>query len=401
VKRADALCILYQYELQNNGNVYRLLKTLSEQGIPADIYYVSENGKPAALHFKNICPVPVSLKKNAFGRCQKHFAFIHYYQDLANAVVQSGKRYSCIMSVDLPTLGAGCVLKEKFNARLFYYSLEIYTETVNQFYPVNAAFPKNLMFDLIIWWQRKYGILFESKYLKKIDYFFTVNQSLADYFKNKYQYPRDIHIIMNCPEMKWEKPVPLDYRAIFGWKPDDKIFIYQGLLNPGRALKQMIDAMTLAPENIKMVIVGHGVLENELKKQVQNKKLDHRVKFMGAVSYDKLPSYTAGADFGIVYGEMLNMSKFMGSPNKLFEYMHEELPVLLWDTPESRKVLAKYEVGVFSQNDAASIAKGMIALTSSEKIGMFKENCRAGKTEYNWQNQVAFLIKLLSDCLIP
>jgi glycosyltransferase involved in cell wall biosynthesis len=399
LENSARVCILYQYELQNNGNIYRLLKTLSEKGIAADIYYADESGKTAPVNFKNITAIPVRQKTIFAKKLQRHFAYTHYYHTLADAVLQSGNKYSCIISVDLPTLGAGFILKKKLNSTLLYYSLEIYTETVNQFYPLHAPFPKNLLFTFIIWWQRKYGEMMEARFLKSIDYFFTVNQSLADFFKKKYQYNKEVHIIMNCPELKNEKPVPVNYRTMFGWKTEDKIFVYQGLLNPGRALKQMIDALALVPENIKMVILGYGSLEQELRKHVSVKKLAEKVKFLGAISYDELPSYTSGADFGIVYGEFLNISKFMGSPNKLFEYMHEGLPVLLWDTPESRIVLNKYEVGVFSQNDASSIAKGMTELVNSDRINVFKENCSKGKLEYNWQKQTKYFLDTLGKCL--
>lgn len=390
-------CILYQYPLQNNGNIYRLLKTLSAHAIPTDVYYADEPGTSSSINFPHVRIIPVKKNQSPFNYFIKHAAFIHYHCSLAKAALHSGIPYTHIISVDLSTLGAGAWLKKKLTALLIYYSLEINTETINQYYPQQAPFPKNLVFSSLIRWQRKYGEIFEARYLKVVDFFFTVNESLCTYFKEKYHYPHPIHIIMNCPELHDEKPVAVDYRQMFGWRADDKIFIYQGLLNAGRALKQIIDAMTLVPDYIKMVIVGYGPLEEELKKQVTEKKLNDRIKFLGAIGYDKLPAYTAGADFGIVYGEWLNISKFMGSPNKLFEYMHAGLPVLLWDTPESRRVLNKYPIGIFSQNDASSIAEGMKQLTGSSRIEEFKLNCEKGKQEYNWEKQVTYLLKVITS----
>lgn len=395
--QSNKVCILYQYDIKNNGNIYRILKTLSLQNIETDLYYIAVSPN-TDYSFKGISFHAVKLLKNFTEKFHRHLDYLNHYNCLHEAVIASGKQYHKIIAIDLPTLKQGAALKKLMpNAQLVYYSLEIYTETINQFYPLTSTFPKNIIFSLLINWQKKYGAFWEKKLMQQIDLFITINQSLANYFKEIYKHTINTAVVMNCPELEENAnyTTPINYRTQFGWTPDDKIFIYQGLLNPGRALKQMVSAFSLVNENIKLVIAGYGVLENDLKKIVSQLNLENQVKFLGGIPYEKLPDYTLAADIGLVYGEAINLSKSMGSPNKLFEYMHAGIPVLLWDTYESRLVVETYNVGVLTDNTQQAIADGINEIIKKQATTNYKKNCNIGKYHYSWQTQINSLIDFL------
>lgn len=393
----NKVCILYQYDINNNGNIYRILKTFSEQGIETDLYYIDDLPN-IEFEFNGIQFFPIKLVKNISEKFHRHVDYLNQYNCLLEAVIASNKQYEKIIAIDLPTLKQGVALKKIMpKAQLVYYSLEIYTETINQFYPLKAKFPKNLAFSLIVNWQKKYGAFWEKKLLKTVDFFITINQSLANYFKKLYNHNVPTAVVMNCPELDENNnyQTNVNYKEQFSWDKSDIIFIYQGLLNPGRALKQMVSAFALVDPHIKLVIAGYGVLENELKQIVTQLNIQNQVKFLGGIAYGKLPAYTLAADIGLVYGEAINLSKSMGSPNKLFEYMHAGIPVLLWDTYESRLVVEKYNVGVLTDNTEKAIAEGINEIIKKQATTDYKKNCKVGKYHYSWQAQ----IQALSDFL--
>ena len=56
------------------------------------------------------------------------------------------------------------------------------------------------------------------------------------------------------------------------------------------------------------------------------------------------PDYTKGADFGINLLENINLSKKFASPNKLFEYIHCNIPIICSNTYENKRVIEKFNV---------------------------------------------------------
>lgn len=84
-------------------------------------------------------------------------------------------------------------------------------------------------------------------------------------------------------------------------------------------------------------------------------------------SYDKLSACTKGADLGINLLESINLSKKFASPNKLFEYIHAELPVICSYSPENNLVLEKYKIGIQCHNEIESIVDAIHKLINIDE----------------------------------
>lgn len=69
----------------------------------------------------------------------------------------------------------------------------------------------------------------------------------------------------------------------------NKIVLYQGVLNPGRGIKPMIDALKYL-NNIDLVIIGFGKVKDELIAYVKERNLVNRVHFLGRIAYERLPN---------------------------------------------------------------------------------------------------------------
>jgi len=102
---------------------------------------------------------------------------------------------------------------------------------------------------------------------------------------------------------------------------EGSFLLFVGRLAEKKGVKYLIDAMPAVIQEhpkTKLLIVGSGSLENELKKQIKNLNLENNVIFTGAIPNNELPSYYATADifigpsiiegFGLVFVEAL-MSK--------------------------------------------------------------------------------------------
>ena len=123
-----------------------------------------------------------------------------------------------------------------------------------------------------------------------------------------------------------------------------KVIITEGALNLGRGLELMIDTMTKL-KNYLLILAGEGDLSAELKNKVKEKKLDHQVIFLGTLAPEELRYVTPHADVGISLEEDLGLSYRYCLPNKVFDYIHAGIPVVVSALPQLQELIRDYKVG--------------------------------------------------------
>nr|WP_254873311.1 glycosyltransferase [Marinitoga sp. 1138] len=75
-----------------------------------------------------------------------------------------------------------------------------------------------------------------------------------------------------------------------------KIILYVGRFGRYKGLNYLIKAISKLPKNYKLVLIGKGPKEKELRKLVNELKLINRVLFLNPVKYEELPLYYSAAD---------------------------------------------------------------------------------------------------------
>ena len=359
-----------------------------------------EDGKNLQIQNENIIYHKYAARKGFFNKIIKHSFFWNQHNQLYDIVLNRIRKLEIhyIIAHDLPTLKPALKIKNKIGAPLLYDSLEIYTETINQFFP-KVSGPKKIISMFLIRFMRYFGARSEGKMMLSCEKITTVNNSLATYFSKKYRVDH-IEVIMNCPRTKNCIPENVDFRNLYGFKKKDILFIYQGVLNEGRGLNLLIKAfskISKSHNDIKLIILGDGVLKSKLNEQVNEFGLNETVVFHDSVVYDRLLEYTVAADFGVNLLEACNLSKKYASPNKLFEYMQAGLPVLCSYSPENNLIFNKYNIGIQCKNEVEDISKKIIELKNlkdSSKQKISTELLKA-KEIYCWENQEFKLFELI------
>lgn len=380
------IAVLLHGNILQDYRVKKMISTLLKE-YAVDLFYLGKRDE-AFEKAENLTLFP-QVKKGGFKqKLIAHTRFTKEYLSLKDAVLKTGKSYDIIWSNDLPTLLPAVKCAEALNAKLVYDSHEIYTETLNQFFPKEASFPKNVIFKNLLGFMRKHGKKMENELLKKTDLIISVNESLVNHFDSIYSIPKPL-VVMNFPFSNVPKATPHDFRAEYNWSEKDIIFLYQGALNAGRGLELLIKSFQHTPQNHKLVVLGGGPLKSKLKSLSDRLNLNGKVQFHPLVSLEVLPGYTMGADIGINLLEDLNLSKKLASPNKLFEYIHAGIPVVCSDSIENNKVLKQFRIGVSTPNDEQSIVKAMETvindfLQNSEKHASVFENA---KEHFSWEKQ--------------
>jgi hypothetical protein len=182
------------------------------------------------------------------------------------------------------------------------------------------------------------------------------------------------------------------------------MLLYQGVLNVGRGLAQLLDAMPLV--SARLVICGEGDCSAELRAQAQRLGLltSGQVEFRGYVLPEQLRHTTAEATVGIMLLENTGLSYYYSLANKFFDYVQAGIPQLCIDFPEYRVLNEQYQVAELVPDLApATLAAGLARLLPGGQPGAHYQqlaaNCRQARTEWNWQQEEKVLVSLYKDLL--
>jgi glycosyltransferase involved in cell wall biosynthesis len=294
----------------------------------------------------------------------------------------------------------------EYNIRLFFYLLfdktDLYlsndTDTLIANYLASRIRRKPLVFDAHEMFpevpevvSRKFVRLFWTKVedciFPKLKYSYTVCQSIATVYNSKYHL--NMQVIRNIPfagQPVVSQPL-LDAKG-------KKVLLYQGAVNLGRGIEWIIDAMPYLNDFI-FYVVGDGDITDKLKEKVNNLNLNDRVIFTGRVPFEKLPAYTGCADIGVNLLENRGLNYYYSLPNRIFDYIRNNVPVLANDFPEVRKIVAHYNIGTLVDNtDPLFLANAIRQLIAR---GKNDAGFSAANAELTWENESKTLLQIIEQ----
>jgi glycosyltransferase involved in cell wall biosynthesis len=101
-----------------------------------------------------------------------------------------------------------------------------------------------------------------------------------------------------------------------------------GSLFPFSGLLQVIsDFSQLSESDDRLLIIGGGGIEKELRKKVKDLKLENKVIFTGVISYDELPDYLSVSDVLINPFESTLVTN-LALPHKVLQYLAIGIPTV-------------------------------------------------------------------------
>lgn len=396
MKRA---CVLLKGAIQGDSRPIKTIRLLQEH-MQLDLFYLDGSAGDQDLFESSVRLFPLVQPSPARAKVLRHTLFHREMQFMEREVLRRGGRYDFVYAYDLTTLLPALRLGRRFAAKVYYDARDIYVETLNQHLPVEAEGAKGAIARLLLLFMKYVGCRAEKRMIREVDVTVTVNQSLADYFMQHYGIS-NVVVVLNCPVWQPEALTQrIDFRTHFGWEPESVVGLYQGVLNPGRALETLLRALRRVDPRIKLVLLGSGPLRQHLEHVVDALGLRDRVGFHQKVPYDHLLGYTVAADFGVNLLEG-NLSKELALPNKGFEYIHAGIVQISSDLVEARRVFSEHEVGMLTGNTEESLAQSLSALLESDRWEEYRENARAARRVYNWSTQAESLLRRLrSDRLL-
>lgn len=239
--------------------------------------------------------------------------------------------------------------------------------------------------------RRKFIACIEKRLARGAQGVITTTEARAKFFARAYRIVRPL-ILQNRP--RYQKVVANNLiRKNLALMDPWPIILYQGGLQSGRGLENLIESVTKVPE-CYLVFVGGGGEGQKLQKLAKELQIQERVKFIPTVALDELPGYTASADIGVQPIENTCLNHFTTDSNKLFEYVQAGLPVVASNLPEIRRIVKPNNLGILvPPGKLIPLIEALNELVQNvQKRNFFAQQALAASKFLNWEMQEQQLV---------
>lgn len=276
--------------------------------------------------------------------------------------------FDIVCGCDLDTLPAAVLAAKLKRKKVVYDAHEYFPESPEL---IGRTFKQN------IWY------LIEKLFIGKTDRMYTVSGSIAKLFKKKYKIECDV--IRSLPLTQAENTI----------QPQQDYILYQGAVNVGRGLNEMLLTMLMIDE-MPFYIAGDGDEMEYVKKSIKKLKLDKKVKLLGKQTPEQLKIITQNAYIGINLLENRGLSYYYSLSNKTFDYIQAGIPQVVIGFPEYIDLNKKYNFGVVVKE--LSVEKIEIAIKNLIKDktlhAQLHQNCLVAAKELCWEKEEQKLIQI-------
>jgi len=225
----------------------------------------------------------------------------------------------------------------------------------------------------------------------------VVNNTIADEVQKLHKLVKRPLVIRNIPHY-WEINAAIcrerreEYYAEFNFEIRNDVFLvmYHGGFIKERGIENLIRAIAKL-ENVAAIILGDGEFSyiQTLYDLVKQEGVENKVIFHPAVPNKVLWQYIGAVDLGVCILSNSSKNHFYALPNKLFENIQAETPVIGSDFPEISRIINQYKIGLTCDphniNDIASLIK--IIKNDTEGYKIFKANLKTAKNDLCWENE--------------
>lgn len=287
--------------------------------------------------------------------------------------------YDIYLANDLDTMMAAWVASKIKRKPLVYDAHEYFPEL-----------PEIIERPLVKWiWQAV-----ERLTVPRLKYAYTINHSYQKIFKDKYD--KDFEIVRNATvadetfEPTSFKPTPTTSK---------KFILYQGAVNVGRGLEEMIRAMQYL--DYHLVVCGKGDVFDDCVQLAKDLDVAHKVDFRGFVEPTELKHITRQASLGFTFFTNHGESYYYSLANRFFDYFHNGVPQLCVNYPEYKAINDQYEIAVLLDDlETQTIVEAAKKVLENEQFyTKLRTNCLEARKNINWQNEEKKLLALYDSII--
>ncbi|HMH23819.1 MAG TPA: glycosyltransferase [Puia sp.] len=254
----------------------------------------------------------------------------------------------------------------------------------------------------------------EAWIFPRLRYVYTICDSFCELYKK--DYGKELKAVRNVPYLDSGAPSPQTHRpdsspstpessvlaAIDSKIPRYKhILLFQGAgINPERGVEELVLAMRyLDPVQFHLLIIGGGDIFDVIKEMVSREDLGDRITIFPKVPFEVLRHITRQAHLGLSLDKPTNINHIYGLPNKIFDYLHSGVPILVSRLVELEKIVNEYQVGTFIENHEPRYIASCIreVFDDPERLLQWRKNSERVRRELNWEKESRIVLEIFEQ----
>ncbi|MEQ8165259.1 MAG: glycosyltransferase [Alphaproteobacteria bacterium] len=248
---------------------------------------------------------------------------------------------------------------------------------------------------------RRIEIFVERQLLRLGRLSFTVSHGLADLLKER-GFAASSHVIRN---VRYHVAVSgqSSIRQDAGLGEGQKLIVHLNTVYAGQGVEEVIEAMPFVARHIRFATLGKFAppdYETFLREKARSLGVSERVSFLPLVKSPDLLDYLSGADAGVNVRQRTTLNNRISLPNRVFEMIGAELPVVSTTIRDMRNIVETYGVGVIcDETNPRDIAEKINFLMHPDNLPRYKRNCKIAFRELCWDREGEIFSGILEEHL--
>lgn len=308
----------------------------------------------------------VSTSKSIVKRLMNYFSFVWSSYSVGKSKLE--KHYDFVLCESPPLfLGISAFrLSKKKKAKFIFNVSDLWPESAEK-----LGLVTNRLF-------LKMATILEERMYRKAT--LVTGQTMGIVKNIQSRFPnKKVYWLPNGVDINYYKPenITSTWREEHGFHPEDKLFLYAGILGHAQGLEVILQAANLLKEDklAKFILLGSGPCKAELEKMAGEMELENLI-FMDAVTKKEMPFILKAVDVALIPLKKLDL--FKGAiPSKVFENLAMKVPIILGVEGEAKKLfIEEGNAGLFyePENEKDLAQKVLELLKNENKIKEFGEN---------------------------
>lgn len=231
----------------------------------------------------------------------------------------------------------------------------------------------------------------QDRCIHAVDALITVGDSILHAIRTDYEFDKPGRVVFNCPPRADMQPsLEWNLKTRLGLPADTPVGVWTGSVTHARGPQAFIASLQKIERlHLAFLTPRHTAFFGDLLDLARRAGCSDRVHTVPQVHYSLVPNAIRGADFGGI-GFIPNIANHeYAMPNKFFEYLQAEVPLVVTNALDMGSFVARYGIGEVYEADSSATCASAIERILRNGPERYAQRLRALVGTYCWEYQAS------------